>query len=141
MIARYDARFSGGFCLAMFLIVIGAGCGDTTDGPKRYALSGTVTYDGKPVPKGFITLEPNSEQGNSGPGGGADIVNGKYDTKAAMGIVGGPYKVRITGTDGMPTSIEGEELPDGKPLFLPFETTVDLPKQASVRDFEIPIAK
>lgn len=141
MISRCFTRSIQLLSVATFSLAAFAGCGDSTDGPKRYALSGTVTYDGKPVPKGFITLEPDSAQGNSGPGGGADIVNGKYDTKTAMGFVGGPYKVRITGTDGIPASIEGEELPDGKPLFLPFETTVDFPREATVRDFEIPAPK
>ena len=141
MSARCFVRSLSVACRGMLLIVLVGGCGDSTDGPKRYALSGTVTYDGQPVPKGFITLEPDSAQGNSGPGGGADIINGKYDTKTAMGMVGGPYRVRITGTDGTPVSIEGEELPEGKPLFQPYESTVDFPKEPTVRDFEIPAQK
>ena len=119
------------------LIGTGSGCGNDTSGPQRYALSGAVTHNGQPVPKGFITLEPDSEQGNSGPGGGAEIVNGKYDTKIEKGIVGGFYKVRITGTDGVPVTISGEELPDGTPLFEPYETKIDFPKETTTRDFEV----
>jgi hypothetical protein len=129
-----------GLSVAMLLCAVIAGCGRSTDGPKRYPLSGTVTYNGQPVPKGFITLEPDAEKGNSGPGG-ADIVNGKYDTRTTMGIVGGHYRVRITGTDGVPVTIEGEELPDGKPLFPPYETTIEFPAAATVQNFEIPAGK
>lgn len=120
-------------------VLVGAssGCGNDTSGPQRYAVSGAVTHNGQPVPKGFITLEPDSEQGNSGPGGGAEIVNGRYDTKIEKGIVGGFYKVRITGTDGVPVTISGEELPDGKPLFKPYETKIDFPKETTTRDFEV----
>lgn len=123
-------------CIASFAFV--AGCGKTTDGPQRYAVSGAVTHQGKPVPKGFVTLEPDADRGNQGPGGGAEIVNGRYNTKVEGGVVGGPYKVRIVGTDGMPTTVSGEELAEGKPLFQPYETTVEFPTQASVQDFEVP---
>ncbi len=136
-----SARLVGMTCLAVLWIGIFPGCDGAGGGPTRYALSGNVNFNGQPVPKGFITLEPDTEKGNSGPGGGADIVNGKYDTKTAMGIVGGAYRVRITGTDGMPVTISGEELPEGKPLFPPYETTVDFPAQISVRDFDIPAQK
>jgi hypothetical protein len=140
MIDRCFARVRGCLCLAA-LIAMCAGCGGSTDGPKRYPVSGTVTFNGQPVPKGFITLEPDSDKGNSGPGGGGEIVGGKYDTKTERGIVGGAYKVRITGTDGKPVTVSGEELPEGQPLFAPYETTVDFPADATVRDFEIPAPK
>lgn len=123
-------------CVVSFPFI--AGCGKSSDGPQRYAVSGAVTYQGKPVPKGFITLEPDADRGNSGPGGGTEIVNGQYNTKVEGGVVGGPYKVRIVGTDGVPATVSGEELTEGKPLFQPYETTVEFPKQASVQDFAVP---
>jgi hypothetical protein len=113
-------------------------CGCGAEGPARYELSGTVTYDGKPVPKGFVTITPDASQGNEGPGGGAAIVDGKYSTDAGKGIIGGPHVVRIVGYDGVPTRVEGEELPDGKSLFPPYQTTVDFPKQDGEHDFAIP---
>lgn len=123
-------------CVVSFAFAVG--CGKSSDGPQRYAVSGAVTHQGKPVPKGFITLEPDADRGNSGPGGGTEIVNGQYNTKVEGGVVGGSYKVRIVGTDGVPTTISGEELTEGKPLFQPYETTVDFPKQTSVQDFAVP---
>ena len=125
------------FALAIVSLI---GCGGSGDGPTRYAVSGTVTYDGKPVPKGFVTFEPDAAANNSGPGGGAPIENGSYSTGVEAGVVGGPYKVRIVGYDGVPAKMEGETLPDGQPLFAPFETTFDFPKETSEKDFEVPKA-
>jgi hypothetical protein len=116
-----------------------SGCGGS-DGPPRYQVSGAVTYDGKPVPKGHVTFNPDTAQGNSGPGGGAPIVNGKYRTTADMGVVGGPHQVKIVGYDGVPVNMEGEELPDGTPLFTPYQTTVDFPEEKTEQNFEIPAA-
>ena len=115
-----------------------AGCGGGDDGPERFKLSGTVTYDGKPVPTGFVTLIPDIAAGNSGPGGGAAIINGRFETSDGKGSVGGPHRIRIVGYSGIPTHMEGEDLPDGVPLFPQFETTATLPKQYSEHNFEIP---
>lgn len=65
------------------------GCGGGAE-PTRYVVSGSVTYGGQPVPKGFVTFEPDDSQGNSGPGGGAPIENGRYRTTSEAGVVGGP---------------------------------------------------
>jgi hypothetical protein len=123
----------------LILAVCGlASCSRSPDGPPRFVLSGSVTFDGQPVRAGFITLSPSADRGNQGPGGGAPIVNGRYSTPREKGIVGGAYDVRIIGYDGKAAVVEGEELPDGSPLFPPFETTVDLSKSDSVKDFEVP---
>jgi hypothetical protein len=124
--------------LAALCILATAGCG--SDGPRRYEISGTVTYDGQPVPKGFITILPDDSKGNDGPGGGAPIENGVYCTPAGKGIVGGPHLVRIVGYDGVPISMAGEEIPEGKLLFPAYETTIDFPKQATEQNFDIPKA-
>lgn len=113
------------------------GCG-SDEGVARYRVTGDVTYAGQPVPRGFVTFSPDAESGNSGPGGGAPIYNGKFDTNKGKGIVGGPHQVRIIGYDGVPTEMEGEELADGKPLFPPYETKLDLPSEDGTRDFVIP---
>ena len=73
----------------LFLICVLAGCmGDP--GPKRYRVSGEITFDGKPVPHGEIVFTPDSGQGNSGPQGIAIIQNGHFDTKGtrAPGVSG-----------------------------------------------------
>jgi hypothetical protein len=55
-----------------------------------------------------------------------------------MGVVGGPHRVRIIGYDGVPAKVQGEELADGKPLFPPYETTVDFPRERTEKNFEVP---
>jgi hypothetical protein len=117
-----------------------AGCNAGSEGPTRYPVSGVVTHGGKPVAKGFISFEPDASANNSGPGGGAPIVAGRYRTEMETGVIGGPHKVRIVGYDGIPATMEGETLPDGKSLFAPFETTFDFPKQATEKDFDVPTA-
>jgi len=112
------------------LLVLGCA---KSDGLERYRLSGSVTYDGQPVPKGEIQFTPNSREGNPGPGTFLKIENGQYETAAGKGVLGGPYGVRIVGYDGKANS----ESDLGVSLFKPFSERVDLPKEDSTRDFEI----
>src|SRR5947207_3360144 len=68
------------------------------NGPTRYRISGTVTFNGQPVPHGEILFTPDSSQGNSGPQGIATIQDGRYDTDGsrAPGVAGGPTIVQVT---------------------------------------------
>lgn len=117
--------------LAAALIV---GCGGNTDGPPRYQVSGTVTLNGQPVPVGEISLTPDTDKGNSGPGSVARIVDGKYHTESGMGIVGGPYTVSISAFDGVPVG----ESTEGTPLLAqPHKESVEFEKKDSVKDFAI----
>jgi hypothetical protein len=115
-----------------------AGCGSKSEGPKKYTVSGKVEFDGNPVPKGFITLIPNTKKGNNGPGGGAEIKDGRFETAVGKGVVGGAYVVQIRGSDGVPYTEEGEDVPDGKDLFGTYEVEVDFPQENTVKDFTIP---
>lgn len=123
--------------MALLLFVVSNGCGKS--GPKNFEFSGTVTHNGSPVKRGFIIFEPDFEKGNSGPGGGAEIREGKYRTPKEKGVVGGAYKIKIVGFDGNPTTESGEELADGKPLFDPYHTTVEFPEEDTTKDFEVPV--
>ena len=109
-----------------------SGCGGQ-DGPQRFRISGAVSYDGKPVPFGTITFDPDSMAGNSGPQAAAMIVDGKYDTGIAQGVVGGPHIVRITGSSRQPTSTD----PNSEPLFDNYEVKEDFEKQTSTKDFSV----
>ena len=122
------------------LLILAAGCGPSPDGPVRYQVSGTVTYDGQPVPNGFISFAPDSTAGNKGPGGGAPIDQGRFKTDANRGSVGGPHVVKIVGYDGVAMTVEGEQLAHGKPLFAPYETTFDFPKKDGPVEFKVPKA-
>lgn len=113
--------------------IVLVGCGERP--PTQYHVSGNVTFGGKPVPAGSILFEPDTTKGNQGPAGFAKIKDGKYDTRnSGQGTVGGPHVVRITGLDGIPA----EELPEGALLFPEYKTEVDLPKQNSTQDFDVP---
>jgi len=116
-----------------------SGCGSGGgDGPKRFDLSGTVTYQGKPVPVGVILLEPDTEKGNSGPGTLADITNGTYRTPPGKGVVGGPYLFRVQGYDGIPITHSDMTTSDqGKVLFSEQTLFRELPKQNAVENLEI----
>lgn len=115
------------------LLAVVVGCGGPA-GPARYDLSGAVTFGGKPVPAGRVVFEPDGDKGNAGPAAYAPISAGRYATPRGKGTVGGPHVVRITGTDGVPTP----ELPQGRMLFAEYRTTVDLPREASTKDFDVP---
>lgn len=119
--------------LAVALSLVGGpGCGHNS-GPRRYEISGKVSHRGQPVRIGSINFEPDATAGNSGPGSMATISEGHYRTHPGKGVVGGPYRVRIIGFDGAPA----DGLGDGQPLFAEVLYTVDLPKQKSVRDFDV----
>lgn len=119
--------------LGLVALLTAAGCG-SSDGPSRYDLQGTVTYDGNPIPTGEIFLQPDTSQGNNGPGSLAFIEDGRYRTERGKGIVGGPHIVRILGFDGVPAG----DSTAGSSLFPQYETVVDFPKEATTHDFTIP---
>lgn len=115
------------------LLVLSAGCGE--NGPVRYTIRGTIQMpDGKPVPAGEISFEPDASAGNHGPGSMVQIKDGKYSVSRDQGVVGGKYIVIISPFDGVTF---GESL-QGKPLLsTPFSLSVDLPKQDTNQDFKI----
>lgn len=116
------------------LAVLG-GCGS---GEQRFELSGTITYEGRPVPAGYIVFNPDAAAGNTGPGSTADIRDGRYTTPPGGGTMGGPHTVSIFGFDGTPYTMEGGmPNPMGKPLFTT-DLRVDLPKQRASHDFALP---
>ncbi|MEW4561976.1 hypothetical protein AB1K70_05585 [Bremerella sp. JC770] len=118
----------------VFLLAILSGCQPSSD-VQRYNVRGSVTYEGKPVPTGTIMMTPAN--GNKGPGGYAEIRDGRFDTATTgQGPTGGPHHVVIQGYDGK--SNPANELPMGKALFDPYETDVNLPTSDTTNDFDIP---
>jgi hypothetical protein len=111
-----------------------AGCGPV--GPVRYELAGRISFQGKPVPAGTIIFEPDYSKGNDGPQGLAVITNGTYNTaRGGKGTVGGPHMVTVLGCDGVNVS---ETSPQGKLLFDPYITSIEIPKQTAKHDIEVP---
>jgi hypothetical protein len=133
-VRRSMVEWCGGVLVALGAIGLVSGCGGAS-GPERYELSGTVQFQGKPVPAGQIVFEPDSSKGNVGPQGMAEIREGKYDTRdGGRGMVGGPHVVRIRGYDRLSL----DEMHPPQPLFPEYETTVDLSKEDGVYDFDVP---
>ncbi len=127
-------------CAGPLLVTVAllAGCGGA-QGPTRYAVSGQVTYEGKPVPVGFIYFRPDVSRGGSGPACGARIEQGAYQTPAGRGCVGGPHLVEIVGQDGVGFESEEGYQADGQSLFPAYATEVDLPSEDVRQDFDIPV--
>ena len=127
--------------LCIVVVFLGAlGC-NRDSGPARYDLTGTITYDGKPVPAGYILFAPDTYQGNDGPGASASIKDGVYRVRSGEGTVGGPHSATINGFDDVSFQQGLTSNPMGKPLFLNVEIAVDVPKQDATHDFAIPAQK
>jgi hypothetical protein len=127
--------------LPWLMLALGAGllggCGPR--GPVTFPLSGSVTWNGKPVPAGLVRLVPNAEAGNPGPAAVAEIMHGHYTTPAGKGIIGGKYRVFISGYDGVPleNKEEGTGYPLGRALFFDRLHEVEFPREATTRDFHL----
>ena len=118
---------------AVALLVAGlAGCGQQGSS-GLYEISGSVTFAGKPVLGGRIVFEPDEARGATGMVSIADIAHGSYRTRPKRGFGGGPCLVTIYGTDG---TVPTEEKDTS--LFPPWQTTLDLPREACRRDFDVP---
>jgi hypothetical protein len=124
--------------LAALLCGAALGCGDDS----THQVSGKITFKGQPIPAGMIYFIPDESKGNSGPTGYADIKDGQYDTSAegGQGAAGGPMIIAIEGID--PNAKPDKADPSGevtaKSLFPRYETTADLPKSDSTKDFDVP---
>lgn len=119
--------------LSVLLLPLVLGC-QQDDGPKRYDVSGSVKYNGEPVPGGAIVFTPDSQKGNRGPQGTARIVDGHYDTaRDGRGTVGGPHHVHVIATES--TTTEAAEL-QGPLAEHTFE--IDLPQDETTHDLDIP---
>jgi hypothetical protein len=111
------------------------GCGGDE---KLYNVSGTVTYNGKPVPKGLIFFDPDPAKGGTGTQGFANITDGRYTTAVnGKGVRGGAYTVRVAGFDGK----EANEAPFGQYLFPEYVLPKELPKADSELNVDVPKQK
>ncbi|HVV99277.1 MAG TPA: hypothetical protein VHB77_02985 [Planctomycetaceae bacterium] len=128
-------RFSTAAC-AVLTVALLVGCGGDS-GPTRYHYSGTVEFDGEPVPVGTIIFQPDASKGNDGPQGVATIVDGAFDTRGpgGKGAIPGPTIIRITGfkEEADPSSDEPKPA-----LFDNFEIRQELSDSESDLTLEVP---
>ena len=127
----------GRAAVAICLAIAAIGC-NRGDGISRYRVSGSVTFQGRPVPAGMVYFNPDVKAGNDGPPGFAAIVDGRYDTGAKGGrhAIAGPHQVVIEGHE--PGASGGQEETSGRPLFGGYSVPLDLPAAASQHDFVVP---
>lgn len=132
--------------LVLVAATIAAGCpGCKQSDTPRYDLSGAVTFDGKPVPRGYIVFRPDGSAGNDGPGAQADIRDGKYATLPGRGTIGGSHEIQVFGFDGKPYETPAG-ISGGQPtmnqlggrLFGPVIMKSDLPKHHATFDLVVP---
>ncbi|MBU4273365.1 MAG: hypothetical protein KKA28_16015 [Planctomycetes bacterium] len=76
------------------MLALAGGCGGDS-GPPRAVVSGTITYQGKPVETGEIRFIPT--KGSKGPMSFAPIIDGKYRVAVRGGAVVGAARVEIFG--------------------------------------------
>ena len=125
-------RLSPGLLLVALGIV---GCAE--EGPPLYHVSGTVSYEGKPVAVGSMVFQPDPSAGNSGPYGHAMIRDGLYDTRLeGAPTTGGAQIVMIEAFDGK--VVNPEYAPYGTSLGLGYQETHVLPEsEDAVLHFEL----
>ena len=131
------------FLLRIATVLLAAGlfgCSSSSDSATAYHVSGTVQFDGKPLPAGKIYFTPDTSLGNQGPQGTATIKDGKYDTASSrFGVMGGPYIVRVDGYDGVqPDDDEDGLFPDGQVIFRDYEVKLKFPEENHVEDLQVP---
>jgi hypothetical protein len=83
-------------CFAILLTAGFYGCGHGNP-LGRQAVSGTVTVDGQPLPRGMINFTPRNREGKIRTG--TVITDGKYDLPVEKGLPAGEYVVGILAVD------------------------------------------
>jgi len=113
-------------CLATAALALPlVGCGPT--GPPRYRVEGEATFNGSPIPKGFVLFSGDATQQNDAPQTVVPIDAGKFTAASEKGVVGGPYIVQVKGYDGVKQTGVDMIVPEGLPLFPEVQTKIDFP--------------
>ena len=90
----------------LLLVLCFFGCGSGT-----HSLTGTATYDDRPIESGTMSLIPIETQREAA-GTTATITNGKFSIPAKVGIVPGIYRISVEAVDltkAVPATYDGSE--------------------------------
>ena len=129
----------GGWCIVAVL----AGC-SRGKSSERFPVAGSVTHDGRPVPRGAVWFEPTASVGTIAATGFAVIESGTYRTPPDTSPGKGLYRVRIIGRDGSPPTEKdsAEMMPGqtflGRPVFPEYTTTIELIGSNAPLDLIVP---
>ncbi|MHC4875772.1 MAG: hypothetical protein ACYTGL_04690 [Planctomycetota bacterium] len=80
------------FVTTLLIVLTMAGCGGN-DGPRRVAVTGTVTQGGEPVAVGSVAILP--DDGHSGPAATGAVEDGDFAFNSSTGPLPGPHVVVI----------------------------------------------
>jgi hypothetical protein len=127
--------FHWGSLIIICFIITAIGC--TPAGPKRYQVSGTVTFDGQPVTEGEIRFSPDNTKGNTGPQGYAAIENGKFKTLKETGIITGPMFATVTAVGPAVTDDKNDGSSSRKIIFENWNHSFEMPAKPYVLDLNI----
>lgn len=121
--------------LSVVCIVVAAGCGKAGN-----RVTGSVTFDGRPVPAGKVYFKPDGEAGNTGATGYADIVDGRYDTSAegARNVGTGAMIISVEGNEPQATGAGEDADVTSKVLFLGYEIRQDIASGDVTLDIAVP---
>jgi hypothetical protein len=122
--------------LLSLTLVLALGCGEPSS-VNRYDVAGHITWNGQPLKAGYVTFNPDSTKGNSGPQGIAMIADGKFDTRleGGRGASPGAQILDVSGYDGKNTS---EDNPLGRLVFVGYKRSETFDKDIFDLSIEIP---
>ena len=104
------SRYFGFEWLLALAFVASLGCGSsTTDG--KYAVSGTILFDGQLLDAGTISFAPEQEQGRPA---SAMFSQGHYELESAKGLTPGTYIVKIFAQATETAQVSPEDLMTGR---------------------------
>jgi hypothetical protein len=92
--------------VALPVVAAVLGCGDSSGLAKRYPVSGTVKYNGKPLERGTISFVPADGKGRAA---GGTITDGRYSLTTQDqddGAIPGKYKVGVVAKEADPSKVD-----------------------------------
>lgn len=107
----------------MLIVAVAVVCGCGKPTVPRYGLSGTLSYEGKLVPAGWIIFLPEQ-----GPGATAGVEDGRFATRPGWGTIGGRHRLEINAL-----AIDGAGNPK---LLFRHESEIDLPRESKELQLE-----
>jgi len=119
-----------GLLALLSLVAVGCNNGGADDLPRE-PISGTVSYDGKPLANGTIQFQPASQA--EGMAAGGMVVEGRFDVPREEGPVPGNYKVQIDSIDETVTVTVPEQPTSPREDVLPGELKIAPPKKMKKR--------
>ena len=111
------------------ICLMALGCGD--DGPKKYPITGNVSYGGKPIIYGDIRFEPKEGLNNQQTMAISSIEDGKFKTE----VVGGPHWVYVRDLTG-DADMGNPDKPGRSKFMMEYRAGIELPKVDDVSSGE-----